>query len=285
MAPRPYWKGYLKLSLVSCPIQLFPAISEQEKIRFHLINSRTGHRIKYCKLDAETGKQVRDEDIIKGYEVAKGRYVEITDEELEAIALGSTHTIKIDLFVPRNEIDEIYWNLPYYIIPEGDVGRQAFAVIREAIRKEGMIALGHVVFTTREHVIAVEPRGKGMLGVTLRYPYEIRREADYFGDIPHEKIPKDMLDLAVDIVESKVGHFKPEKFEDHYESALKALIKKKQRGERIEKPKERPQAQVINLMDALRQSAATERGGARRQPRRAAANRRRTSHARPRKAG
>jgi DNA end-binding protein Ku len=277
MAPRAYWKGYLKLSLVSCPIQVFPAISEREKIKFHQINRKTGNRIKYCKLDAVTGKPVSDEDIVKGYEVGKGRYVEITDDELETVAIESTHTIEVDQFVPRSEIDELYWNIPYYIAPEGEVGRQAFAVIREAIKKKGMVALGHVVFTTREHVIAIEPRGKGMLGVTLRYSYEIRKEADYFGDIPDEKVSRDMVDLAIHIVETKAGHFEPEKFEDHYENALKELIKKKQRGEKIEKPKERPPAQIVNLMDALRQSAAAEPDGAGSHPRRAATHHQRTS--------
>ena len=277
MAPRAYWKGYLKLSLVSCPIQVFPAISEREKIKFHQINRKTGNRIKYCKLDAVTGKPVSDEDIVKGYEVGKGRYVEITDDELETVAIESTHTIEVGQFVPRSEIDELYWNIPYYIAPEGEVGRQAFAVIREAIKKKGMVALGHVVFTTREHVIAIEPRGKGMLGVTLRYSYEIRKEADYFGDIPDEKVSRDMVDLAIHIVETKAGHFEPEKFEDHYENALKELIKKKQRGEKIEKPKERPPAQIVNLMDALRQSAAAEPDGAGSHPRRAATHHQRTS--------
>jgi DNA end-binding protein Ku len=277
MAPRAYWKGYLKLSLVSCPIQVFPAIAEREKIKFHQINRKTGNRIKYCKLDAVTGKPVSDEDIVKGYEVGKGRYVEITDDELETVAIESTHTIEVDQFVPRSEIDELYWNIPYYIAPEGEVGRQAFAVIREAIKKKGMVALGHVVFTTREHVIAIEPRGKGMLGVTLRYSYEIRKEADYFGDIPDEKVSRDMVDLAIHIVETKAGHFEPEKFEDHYENALKELIKKKQRGEKIEKPKERPPAQIVNLMDALRQSAAAEPDGAGSHPRRAATHHQRTS--------
>jgi DNA end-binding protein Ku len=277
MAPRAYWKGYLKLSFVSCPIQVFPAIAEREKIKFHQINRKTGNRIKYCKLDAVTGKPVSDEDIVKGYEVGKGRYVEITDDELETVAIESTHTIEVGQFVPRSEIDELYWNIPYYIAPEGEVGRQAFAVIREAIKKKGMVALGHVVFTTREHVIAIEPRGKGMLGVTLRYSYEIRKEADYFGDIPDEKVSRDMVDLAIHIVETKAGHFEPEKFEDHYENALKELIKKKQRGEKIEKPKERPPAQIVNLMDALRQSAAAEPDGAGSHPRRAATHHQRTS--------
>jgi DNA end-binding protein Ku len=288
MASRAYWKGYLKLLLVSCPIQLFPATSEREKIRFHLINRKTGNRVKYCKIDAVTGEPVSDENTVKGYEIGKGRYVEMADDEMETVAIGSTHTIEIAQFVPRSEIDELYWNIPYYIAPEGEVGRQAFAVIREAIKKEGLVALGHVVFTTREHVIAVEPRGKGMLGVTLRYPYEIRREADYFDDIPKEKIPKDMLDLAIHLVETKAGHFTPEKFEDHYENVLKELIKKKRRGEKIERPKERPRAEVINLMDALRQSAASERGRARSRPGRAADHHQRgpasRSNARARKA-
>jgi DNA end-binding protein Ku len=274
MALRPYWNGYLKLSLVSCPIQLFPAVSEQEKIRFYLVNRKTGNRIKYCKLDSETGKPVDDDAVVRGYEVAKDRFIEITDDEVKAIAVESTHTIEIDQFVPRNEIDELYLNFPYFIAPKGPVGSQAFAVIREAIRKEGMVALGRIVFTTREHVIALESRGKGMVGTTLRYPYEIRREADYFHDIPDEKIQKNMLDLAVAIVESKAGHFRPEKFEDHYQKALKELIERKQRGERIERPQEFRQGRVIDLMDALRHSLAGERHGTRRHSPRATAQQR-----------
>src|SRR5881392_2491528 len=162
MAPRAYWKGYLKLSLVSCPISLFPASSEREKIRFHQINKNTGNRIKYRKVDGETGEEVDAGDIIKGFEVAKGEYIELDPEELEAVAIESKRTIDIDEFVPRLEIDELYLNNPYYIAPDGEVGQQAFAVIREAIRKEGMVALGKIVFTSREHIIALEARGKGM---------------------------------------------------------------------------------------------------------------------------
>ena len=149
-------------------------------------------------------------DIIKGYEVGKGDYIELDPEELEAVAIESKRTIDIDEFVPKDEIDELYLNSPYYIAPDGEVGQQAFTVIREAIRKEGMVAIGKVVFTSREHIIALEARGKGLLGVTLRYPYEVRNEADYFDDIPDEKIPKDMLDLASHIVKTKSGHFDPE---------------------------------------------------------------------------
>jgi DNA end-binding protein Ku len=260
MAPRAYWKGYLKLSLVSCPIALFPATSEREKISFHQLNKKTGHRIKYRKVDAESGDEVESTDIIKGYEVGKGDYIELDPEELEAVAIESKRTIDIEEFVPKDEIDELYLNSPYYIVPDGEVGQQAFAVIREAIRKEGMVAIGKVVFTSREHIIALEARGKGLLGITLRYPYEVRNEADYFDDIPDEKIPKDMLDLASHIVKTKEGHFDPSKFEDQYEDALKELLKKKQEGkpiERLERPKP---TNVVNLMEALRRSV--EAGGA-----------------------
>ena len=187
VAPRAYWKGYLKLSLVSCPIALFPATSEREKISFHQLNKNTGHRIKYRKVDADSGDEVESADIIKGYQVGKGEYLELEPEELEAIAIESKRTIDIDEFVPRKEIDELYLNNPYYIVPDGEVGQQAFAVIREAIRQEGMVAIGKVVFTSREHVIALEARGKGMLGVTLRYPYEVRKEVGIFRRHPRRE--------------------------------------------------------------------------------------------------
>jgi DNA end-binding protein Ku len=275
VAPRAYWKGYLKLSLVSCPVALFPASSEREKISFHQISKKTGNRIKYRKVDAETGDEVDSADIVKGYEVGKGEYIEIDPEELEAIAIESKRPIEIDEFVPKKEIDELYLNNPYHIVPDGEVGQQAFAVIREAIRKEGMVALGRVVFTSREHVIALEPRGKGLLGVTLRYPYEVRKEDEYFDEIEDEKIPKDMMELASHIVETKSGHFNPEKFEDQYEDALKELLKKKQSREKIEVPKQREPAKVISLMDALRRSVDAERGsgGRGKSERRAAAHR------------
>ena len=261
MAPRAYWKGYLKLSLVSCPISLFPATSEREKISFHQLNKETGNRIRYRKVDSETGDEVEQADIIKGYEVTKGEYIELDPEELEAVAIESKRTIEIDEFVPKAEIDEIYMRDPYYIVPDGEVGQQAFAVIREAIRKEGMVALGKVVFTSREHVIALEARGKGLMGITLRYPYEVRKQDEYFDDIEDEKVPKDMLELAMHIVETKRGKFEPLKFEDEYEEALQELLKKKQKGEKIESAKEPARSNVINLMDALRQSVKSQRSG------------------------
>ena len=280
MAPRAYWKGYLKLSLVSCPIALFPATSEREKISFHQLNKTTGHRIKYRKVDAETGDEVEAADIIKGYEVGKGEYIELEPDELEAVALESKRTIEIEQFVPRDDIDDLYLADPYYLVPDGEVGQQAFAVIREAIRKEGMVGVGKIVFTSREHILAIEARGKGMMGVTLRYPYEVRDEADYFDEIEDEKVPKDMLDLAMHIVETKRGKFQPEKFQDQYEDALKELLRKKQKGEKIEHPKEREPSNVIDLMDALRRSVKSDRGSTSRRSPPEKASRRRSAKGR-----
>ena len=217
MAPRANWKGFLRLSLVTCPIALFPATSESEKISFNQINKKTGHRIRYLKVDADTGEEVPNEDIIKGYQVDKDRYLEVTKDELENIALESTRTIEIDEFVPRTEIDDLYLVRPYYIVPDGKAGHDAYAVIRETIRSLDQVAIGRVVLTNREHVIALEARDKGLMGMLLRYPYEVRDAAEYFDDIQDVKITKDMLDLAKHIVETKAGHFDPAKFEDHYE--------------------------------------------------------------------
>jgi DNA end-binding protein Ku len=258
MAPRAYWKGYLRLSLVSCPIQLFPATSEREKVSFNQINKETGNRIRYQRVDEVTGKEVPTENIVKAYQIAKGQYVEVTDDELEAVAIDSSRTIDIDRFVPRTEIDELYYVRPYYIAPEGQVGEEAFVVIRNAIEQMNMVALGRVVLTSREHVIALEPRGKGLMGTLLRYPYEVRSDAEYFEDVRDLRIAKDMMELAKHIVESKAGHFHPENFEDHYEAALKELIDKKAKGVKIAPRPERPAAPVIDLMEALRRSAAAK---------------------------
>jgi DNA end-binding protein Ku len=262
MAPRANWKGYLRLSLVSCPILVYPATSETEKVHFHQINKATGNRIHLQKVDAETGDPVPAEDIIKGYEIGKGKgHVEITDEDLEAVEIESTRTIDIDQFVPRDEIDDLYIDRPYYIVPDGKVGRQAFAVIREAIGKHGMIALGRIVLSTREHVVALEPRDCGIVGILLHYPYEVREPADYFGDIPKEDTPKEMLDLASHIIETMTGHFQPKKFDDRYEDALRDLIKRKAEGKEITPAKFEKPKTTTNLMDALRASlqGATQR--------------------------
>jgi DNA end-binding protein Ku len=183
MAPRANWKGFLRLSLVTCPIALFPATSESEKISFNQINRKTGHRVRYLKVDAESGEEVFNEDIIKGYKVDTDSYLEVTKDELESIALESTRTIEIDEFVARSEIDDLYLVRPYYIVPDGKVGHDAFAVIRETIRSLDKVALARVVLTNREHVIALEAREKGLVGMLLRYPYEVRDPAEYFDEL------------------------------------------------------------------------------------------------------
>jgi DNA end-binding protein Ku len=254
MAPRANWKGFLRLSLVTCPIALFPATSESEKISFNQINRKTGNRIRYLKVDAETGDEVSSEDIIKGYKVDTDRYLEVTKDELENIALESTRTIEIDEFVPRSEIDDLYLVRPYYIVPDGKVGHDAYAVIRETIRSLDKVAIARVVLTSREHVIALEARDKGLMGMLLRYPYEVREASEYFDQIQDVKITKDMLDLARHIVDQKSGHFEPGKFEDRYEAALSELLAKKQKGLPITAAKKPPPDNVVNLMDALRAS-------------------------------
>jgi DNA end-binding protein Ku len=254
MAPRANWKGFLRLSLVTCPVALYPATSEAEKISFNQINKNTGHRIKYTRVDAETGDEVPNEDIVKGYKVDTDTYVEVTKDELENVALESTRTIEIDEFVKREEIDPRYIIRPYYLTPDGKVGHDAFAVIRETIRNMDMVAIGRVVLTNREHIIALVPMDKGLVGTLLRYPYEVRSEAEYFDDIQDVKVTKDMLDLAKHIVNQKSAHFDPEKFEDHYEQALIELINQKRDGKPVT-PKERPRGgNVVDLMEALRRS-------------------------------
>ena len=259
MAPRANWKGFLRLSLVTCPVALYPATSDAEKVSFNQINKNTGHRIKYKKVDAETGDEVENDDIIKGYPVDKDTYIEVSKDELESIALESTRTIEIDEFVPKSEIDTRYLIRPYYLVPDGKVGHDAYAVIRETIRDMGKVALGRVVLTSREHIIALEPMGNGLMGNLLRYPYEVRDEKEYFDDIQDVKVTKDMLDLARHIVNQKSGEFEPEKFEDHYESALIELINKKRAGKTISAPTaSRTSGNVIDLMDALRKSLKGE---------------------------
>src|SRR6266567_6185909 len=258
MAPRANWKGFLRLSLVTCPVALYPATSDTEKVSFNQINRKTGHRIKYLKVDAETGDEVTSEDIVKGYKVDTDTYIEVTKDELDDIALDSTHTIEIDEFVPRADIDSRYLIRPYYLVPDGKVGHDAFAVIRETIREMDKVAIGRVVLTNREHIIALEPLDKGLMGTLLRYPYEVRDPQEYFDEIQDVKVTKDMLDLAKHIVNQKSGRFEPEKFEDQYETALVDLINQKRAGKPIT-PKERPAAgNVVDLMEALRRSVGKE---------------------------
>ena len=260
MAPRANWKGFLRLSLVTCPVALYPATSDTEKVSFNQINRKTGHRIKYAKVDADTGEEVANDDIMKGYKIDTDTYIEVTKDELDDIALESTRTIEIDEFVPKTDIDNRYLIRPYYLVPDGKVGHDAFAVIRETIRSMNKVAIGRVVLTNREHIIALEPLDNGLMGTLLRYPYEVRSEKEYFDDIQDVKITKDMLDLAKHIVEQKSGSFEPEQFDDRYESALIDLINQKRNGLKIPaKAAPKTGGNVINLMDALKRSLASEK--------------------------
>jgi DNA end-binding protein Ku len=263
MAPRANWKGFLRLSLVTCPVALYPATSDTEKVSFNQINRKTGHRIKYAKVDADTGEEVANEDIMKGYKIDTDTYIEVSKDELDDIALESTRTIEIDEFVPRSDIDSRYVIRPYYLVPDGKVGHDAFAVIRETIRTMNKVAIGRVVLTNREHIIALEPLDNGLMGTLLRYPYEVRNEKEYFDDIQDVKITKDMLDLAKHIVEQKSGSFEPDQFEDRYEQALIDLINQKRNGlGTTAKAAPKSGGNVINLMDALKRSLAGEKQAA-----------------------
>jgi DNA end-binding protein Ku len=274
MVARAYWKGSLKLSLVSCPVALYPASTTADKTSFHMINKETGNRLKQQMVDSETGEIVENGQKARGFELKKGKYIEIEKEELEAVQIESNHTIDIDSFVPTEEIDKRYFNHPYYIVPDGKVGADAFAVIRDAMKKQDRVALARIVLTNREHIIAIEPLGKGLLGTTLRFDYEVRDEETYFEDIRNPKVTKDMVELAGHILETKAGHFDPAKYKDEYEDALKALVKRKAAGKPIKQAeKEETRGNVTNLMDALKQSLKTPTSGRASHSRRATSRR------------
>jgi DNA end-binding protein Ku len=257
---RPYWKGYLKLALVSCPIALYTASSSSERVAFRQINKKTGNRLRQQLIDEATRQPVEAEDKGKGYEYAKGQYIVVEDSELEAIEIESNHTIEIDSFVPRAEIDERYLESPYYIAPADKVGLEAFAVIREAMRGKAVVGLGRVVLAKRERIMMLQPWDNGLVGTTLRYPYEVRPAKDYFYDIPEIKVEPDLLKLAEHILKNKEQHFDPEKFVDRYEEAVLEMLKKKQAG--LPAPKAKPAfappSNVVNLFDAFRRSLAEE---------------------------
>ena len=254
---RPYWKGYLKLSLVSCPIALYTATSTTERVAFRQINKKTGNRLRQQLVDEVTREPVEGHDKGRGYEYAKNAYVPVDDDELDAIAIESNHTIEIDSFVPREQIDERYLDTPYYIMPNDQAGQDAFAVIRDAMRGKGMVALGRVVLSKRERVIMLEAWDKGLVGTTLRYPYELRDATEYFAGIPDLKVDPDMLKLAEHILQGKAADFDPSEFVDHYEEAVVEMLKKKQAGLVVPRDRAAPPPQnVVNLMDTLRRSIA-----------------------------
>ena len=262
MAPRSNWKGYLKLSLVSCPVQLFPATTTKDRVAFHLLNRETGNRLRRKLVDPETDEAVESDEQVKGYEVAKDEYIVMDEGEIDSVAIESTHTIDIETFVPRSEIDANYLDTPYYLAPNGKMGEEAFAVIREAMREKDVVGIGRVVLYRRERPILLEPRGKGLAATTLRYAYEVRDDADYFEDIDETEVPEEMLDLATHIIGRKLAHFDPKRFEDRYQNALLELIKAKQHNRPVKTSTAAPKTgNVVSLMDALRKSIAADKGG------------------------
>jgi len=287
MAPRPNWKGYLKLSLVSCPVALYPATTTSERVSFRTLNRETGNRVRRQFVDEQTGDAVETDSQIKGYEIAKGEFIQIEDDEIKSVQLESNHTIDIERFVPRNDIDELYLDSPYYLAPTDRVGEEAFAVIRDAMRAEEMVGLARVVLFRRERILMLEPRDKGIVATSLRYANEVHAASSYFDEIPDSELPKQMLDLAKHIIEKMTGKFEPDQFEDRYENALIELIRSKQKGMPIKPQPTHRQTNVINLMDALRRSVEGAKGEAERTPTKKTSTKSRASRAKgkARKAG
>jgi len=265
MAARPTWSGHLRLSLVTCPVALYTGTSSASDVSFNLINPKTNNRIKMITTDPDTGPIERSA-LVKGYQVEKGRYVLLTDEEIKSVKLETTRAIDIERFVDAADIDRLYWNDPYYLVPDGDLAVEAFAVIREAMRKSDKIALGRVVMHTRERLVALEPRDNGILCYTLRTDDEVRKPEDYFGGIKDVKVDAGMIAIAEKIIEQKEGPFEPAEFRDHYEDALRALIAEKEKGNKVTVAEPARETEVVDLMEALRRSLQRDGGSERRKP-------------------
>jgi DNA end-binding protein Ku len=264
MATRPTWQGYLRLSLVSCPVALYTATSRGGEVHFNMLSKATHNRIRMIPTDPETGPVERSE-IVKGYEIEKGHYVVVTGEELESVRLETTRTLDIERFVDDADIDRLYWNDPYFLAPDGDMAVEAFTVIREAMKKAGKVALGRLVMHQRERLMALEAHDKGIVAYTLRNRTEVREADEIFKHIKAVKPPAEMVAIASKIIEQQEGPFDPSQFNDRYEDALRALIKEKQKGHTVTAPEEPKEAEVIDLMDALRRSLG-QSGGERRKP-------------------
>jgi DNA end-binding protein Ku len=261
MAARPSWQGHLKLSLVTCPISLYNAISPRGEVHFNLLNPKTGNRIRMVTIDAGTEEPLERKELVKGFEISKGEYVQVTQEEIDSVRLESTKTIDIEGFVPLEDIDRLYWDNPYYMVPDGKMAAEPFTVIREAMERSGQVALGRLVMSQRERLVALEPRDKGIVATTLRAYQEVREMKDFFHDIPSVKPDRDMIAIAEKIIGQKEEDFDPSKFDDRYEDALKALIEEKRKGHKIVRVKEPEPSNVINLMDALKKSLSSSNGG------------------------
>ena len=259
--PRSSWKGYLKLSLVSCAVALFNATSAAERVSFNTLNRKTGNRLKQNMVDSVTEEPVDPSDRVKGYQVSKGQYVVVEDEDLEALKIESTKLIEIEAFVPEAEVDQIYLDSPYYLAPDDRVAEEAFAVIRDAMAAKEVVGIGRVVLQRRERMLMLAPRGKGIIATTLRYPYEVRQDAEYFSDIAAIKLPEDMMGIAEVIIERKSGHFEPDKFTDRYEEAVVSMLRAKQAGQSFAVQETPAPSKVVNIMDALKRSLEAEGGG------------------------
>jgi DNA end-binding protein Ku len=261
MAYRPTWQGHLKLSLVTCPVALYTATNSAGDVHFNLINPKTNNRIKMITTDPDTGPIERSE-LVKGYEVSKGEYILLSQEEINSVKLESTKTIEIERFVPGDEIDRLYWDNPYFLAPDGKLAQEAFGVIRTAMEKSGQIALGRVVIGTRERILALEPRDKGILAYTIRTDAEVRKPDEIFGGITDKAADPAMIAIAEKIIEQQEGPFDPTQFVDRYEEALKALIEDKKKGHKPAKVAEPEDTNVVDLMSALRASLAAKDKGA-----------------------
>jgi DNA end-binding protein Ku len=259
MAYRPTWQGHLKLSLVTCPVALYTATSAGGDVHFHLINPKTNNRIRMITTDPETGP-IERKDLVKGYEVSKGEYILLSDDEIKSVKLESTKTIDIERFVPGDEIDRIYWDNPYYLAPDGKLAQEAFSVIRTAMEKSGQIALGRIVVATRERILALEPRGKGILAYTIRSDDEVRKPDEIFSAISDTSADPAMIAIAERIIEQQEGPFDPSQFVDRYEEALKALIEDKKKGHKPARVAEPENTNVVDLMAALRASLSGKGG-------------------------
>jgi DNA end-binding protein Ku len=263
MATRPTWQGYLRLSLVSCPVALYTATSRSGEVHFNMLHKETHNRIRMIPTDPEEGPVERS-DIVKGYEIEKGRYVVVTDEEIKNVKLETTRTLDIERFVDEADIDRLYWNDPYFLVPDGEMAVEAFTVIREAMKTAGKVALGRLVMHQRERLMALEVRDKGLLAYTIRSQREVRDTEEVFAKIPASKPSKQMIEIAAKIIEQQEGDFDPGQFNDRYEDALRALIKDKEKGRTVTAPEEPKEAEVIDLMEALKRSLG--QGGERRKP-------------------
>lgn len=273
MATRPSWKGHLKLSLVTCPVALYNAVSPAGDVHFHLINPKNKHRVHTVTIDATTDEILERKDLLKGFEVSKGKFVTLTQDEIDAVKLESTKTIDIEQFVDADEIDRLYWDNPYFLVPDGKLAAEPFAVIRAAMEEMGQVALGRLVMSQRERLVALEPRGKGIVATTLRSHDEVREAKSYFSDIPNVRMARDMVDVAKKIMTQKHAGFDPNKFDDRYEDALRAFIKRKQKGEDVvssEEPEDET-SNVVDLMEALQASLKKKGTKAKSAPKRAAA--------------